>query len=113
MLSTADMADSAALSDHAGGCEARILGNTIGDEGNDMSNPETGPLFGVPLIATLPLRANGRMVQVMPSRADLCDVRQVCERVAAGYEVLLSHYRVKCFRVAELESEVMRLRAAK
>ena len=25
MLSTADMADSAALSDHAGGCEARIL----------------------------------------------------------------------------------------
>jgi len=79
--------------------------------GNTMT--QTGPIYGVPLIDTLPLGLNGGMLQQMPSRADLSDVRQVCERVAAGYEVLLSHYRAKSFRVAELESEVMRLRAAK
>ena len=48
----------------------------------------------------------------MPSRVDLSDVRQVSERVVAGYEVLLSHYRQKCFKIADLESEVARLKAS-
>ena len=78
-----------------------------------MNTPELGPIDGVPLIPSLPINSNGGMLQAMPSRADLSDVREVNHRVAAGYEVLLSHYREKCFRVAELESEVMRLRAAK
>lgn len=71
---------------------------------------ETGPIYGVPLIQSLPLGKNGGMLQQMPSRADLSSVRKVCERVAAAYEVLLSHYRANAFRVAELESEVMRLK---
>ena len=76
-----------------------------------MSNLEVGPIYGVPLIESLPLGVYGGMSQAMPSRADLSDVRQVNERVVAGYEVLLGHYRQKCFRIAELESEVRRLKA--
>lgn len=73
-----------------------------------MKPPETGPIYGVPLIETLPLGTNGGMLQRMPSRADLQDIRQMCERACAGYEVLLSHYRAKCERVAQLE-EVSRI----
>lgn len=78
-----------------------------------MSSIEIGPIYGVPLIQSLPVGINGGLVQQLPSRADLSDVRELSERVAAGYEVLLSHYRAKAFRVAELESELIRLRAAK
>jgi hypothetical protein len=53
-----------------------------------------GPVYGVELIDTLPL-GNGGMSQQMPTRDDLKNVRRVDggERVAAGYEVLLAHYR--------------------
>lgn len=50
---------------------------------------ENGPIYGVELIDTLPLGKSG-MLQAMPTRDDLRSVR--CERVAAGYEVLLAHY---------------------
>ena len=50
-----------------------------------------GPVYGVELIATLPL--DGGMRQAMPSRRDLQQVREISERTAAGYEVLLEHYR--------------------
>lgn len=51
---------------------------------------EYGPAYGVPLIDVLPL--NGNMMQKMPSREDLEQVRLVNERVVAGYEILLWHY---------------------
>lgn len=69
-----------------------------------MKFPETGPIYGVPLLETLPLGTNGGMLQQMPTRQDLQDVRQFCERACAGYEVLLSHYRAKCERVSDLEA---------
>ena len=50
-----------------------------------------GPIYGVKLIDTLPLD-NGSMLQQMPSRQDLDDVRQISERTVAGYEVLLGHW---------------------
>lgn len=53
-----------------------------------------GPVYGVELIDTLPLGSGG-MLQQMPDRDDLKNARRVDggERVAAGYEVLLAHYR--------------------
>jgi chromosome segregation ATPase len=53
---------------------------------------ERGPIYGVELIETLPL-GGGVMLQQMPTRGDLQWVRTHCDRVAAGYEVLLSHWR--------------------
>lgn len=50
-----------------------------------------GPLYGVPLIDSLPLGTGG-MRQSMPTREDLEQVREVNERVVAGYEVLLGHF---------------------
>ena len=57
---------------------------------------ETGPIYGVPLIDTLPL-CEGGMRQQMPSRHDLAWCQDVnAYRVAAGYEVLLAHYHRVC-----------------
>lgn len=53
---------------------------------------EKGPVYGVELIGDLPLGTSS-MFQAMPDRSDLEHVRKVNERVAAGYEVLLSHYQ--------------------
>lgn len=53
---------------------------------------ERGPIYGVELIETLPL-GGGVMLQQMPTRGDLQWVRTHGDRVAAGYEVLLSHWR--------------------
>jgi hypothetical protein len=68
---------------------------------------EVGPVYGVKLIDSLPLNG-GTMYQAMPSRADLEQVRKINERVAAGFEVLLGHYRqlataVKMFSSTEDE----------
>lgn len=51
---------------------------------------ETGPIYGVPLIDTLPL-GTGMMTQQMASRDDLVFVRLHSERVVAAYEVALAH----------------------
>jgi hypothetical protein len=53
---------------------------------------ETGPVYGVELIDSLPL---GGMTQQMPSRDDLEGVKDYRQgqRVVAGYEVLLAHYK--------------------
>jgi len=53
---------------------------------------ETGPIYNVPLIKTLPLGTGG-MLQACPTRADLKQVAAVNERTAAAYEVLLGHYQ--------------------
>jgi hypothetical protein len=54
-----------------------------------------GPIYGVELLERLPL--DGGMSQALPSRKDLEDVRRTKivgnDRVVAGYEVLLEHYR--------------------
>ena len=52
---------------------------------------EKGPVYGVELISSLPL-GKGAMTQAMPSRSDLTAIVKHHGRVAAGYEVLLSHY---------------------
>lgn len=48
-----------------------------------------GPIYNTPLIDSLPI-GSGLLRQQMPSRSDLLESS---ERVAAGYEVLLSHYQ--------------------
>ncbi len=63
---------------------------------------ETGPVYGVPLIHTLPI--GGGMMQAMPTRYDLEQARKQNERVVAGYEVLLSHYREQLNEIQRLNS---------
>jgi hypothetical protein len=53
---------------------------------------EEGPIYGVPLIDSLPL-GEGAMLQAMPTRRDLERVAEMSQRTVAGYEVLLAHYR--------------------
>ena len=53
---------------------------------------ETGPVYNVDLIDSLPLDGGG-MRQAMPSRSDLTEASKRFMRVAAGYEVLLAHYQ--------------------
>lgn len=62
--------------------------------------PETGPIYGVELIDTLPL-GTGAMLQAMPSRADLIQARRTSERTVAGYEVLLDAYRTQQKQIAK------------
>ena len=53
---------------------------------------ELGPVYGVPLIDSMPINALG-WTQAMPSRDNLERVRKVAggERTVAGYEALLAH----------------------
>ena len=67
----------------------------------EIPNSESGPVYGVRLIKSLPLGSGG-MVQAMPSKGDLEQVRKVNERVVAGFEVLTDHYRKQCNEVARL-----------
>ena len=55
---------------------------------------EKGPIYGVELIDTLPI-GTGSMLQQMPDREDLQATRKFSDRTAAGYEVLLSHWRAQ------------------
>lgn len=55
---------------------------------------ETGPIYGVPLIDSLPMGETMR--QAMPSRSDLIWCKMTHDKVAAGYEVLLAHYHRVC-----------------
>ena len=57
-----------------------------------MMKPEVGPIYGVPLLDSLQLDGSS-MRQALPSAADLRKVRQISERTAAGYEVVLEHYK--------------------
>jgi len=69
----------------------------------DAIAANSGPVYGIRLIRSLPIGTSG-MTQAMPGRDDLAKVRDVSERTAAGYEVLLSHYR-------QQQDEVKRLTA--
>ena len=48
---------------------------------------DTGPIYGVPLIRSLSI--SGGMIQAMPSRQVLNEVRSINEKVVAGYEVAI------------------------
>lgn len=70
---------------------------------------ETGPIYGIPLIDSLPLGNDG-MLQQMPSRHDLAWCQDVnAYRVAAGYEVLLAHYHRVCEERDRLKSLVIEI----
>lgn len=60
---------------------------------------ETGPIYGVDLIDSLPIgyKEEGGWRQQLPSRADLIGVKDYRDgqRVVAGYEVLLCHWRAQ------------------
>lgn len=75
------------------------------NEGSNVSNPAIGPIYGVPLIKTLPIPGS-MMQQAMPSRQELEDIQQMSVRVAAAYEVLLSHYLKLVSRIEELGLEL-------
>jgi hypothetical protein len=82
-----------------GSCE---LVRRVAGEGGRMTK---GPIYGVELIDTLPL-GKGGMLQQMPSRDDLERSRRNGDRVAAGYEVLLAHWREALKRI-EVLSETL------
>lgn len=69
---------------------------------------ERGPIYSVELIDTLPMnpRYPDSMLQQMPSRGDLDAIREDHTRVAAGYEVLLQHYRESQARLAAIREQV-------
>lgn len=65
---------------------------------------ETGPIYGVSLIDTLPL--GGGMRQQMATREDLVYVRQYSERVVAAYEVAIVHLALRKQEVKLLEGTI-------
>jgi hypothetical protein len=71
-----------------------------------------GPLYSVPLIDVLPLnpeKPEGTLQQ-MPSAEDLKRSRQRGDRVCAGYEVLLHHWRLRGGEIERLKEELAKLR---
>ncbi len=67
--------------------------------------PETGPVYGVELLDSLPL-GNGGMSQACPSRTDLMRIAQSdlvgSTRVVAGYEIVVDHFRELASALREL-----------
>ncbi len=74
----------------------------------DAIELDSGPIYGVRLLHTLPLGSGG-MVQALPSRDDLKLVSKLNTRTAAGYEVLLSHYQAKCEEVSRLRDVIQQV----
>ena len=75
---------------------------------------EKGPIYGVDLIDSLPLSypddGNG-MRYAMPSRSTLLGVKdhKQGQRVVAGYEVLLNHWRAQTLEIERLQEIVDKL----
>lgn len=77
-----------------------------------MANDKNvGPIYSVPLIDVLPLNPDKPegMLQAMPSAEDLKRFRQRGDRVVAGYEVLLHHWRARGEEIERLKKEMERL----
>ncbi len=68
----------------------------------DAIEQDSGPIYGVRLIDSLPLGGGG-MSQAMPTRKDLQQVGKVNNRTAAGYEVLLHHYRQRGDKIERMK----------
>ena len=72
-----------------------------------------GPIYNVELISALPFnyRQEGGMKQAMPSRDDLKSIKDYRQgqRVVAGYEVLLNHWRAQQKHIAELNRHITHL----
>lgn len=66
---------------------------------------ETGPIYNVPLIETLPIPGSS-MRQAMPQRFELELVAKRSQRTVAGYEVLLCHWHNQNERIKELTAFV-------
>jgi hypothetical protein len=70
---------------------------------------DTGPVYNVPLVPeSLPI-GDGTMRQQMASRLDLEQVANRNMRVAAAYEVLLSHYTITDLTCNHQEQEIATL----
>ena len=69
-----------------------------------MDKTEVGPIYGVPLIDSLPI--GGGIMQAMPTTNDLKRVMKVCVRAVAGYEVLLGHYREALNEIERLKARI-------
>lgn len=78
----------------------------------DAIAADSGPLYGVRLIRSLSIGTGG-MSQAMPGRDDLEKVRDISERTAAGYEILLSHYRQQHDEVERLTALIRNVIAGK
>ena len=78
----------------------------------DAIEKQSGPVYGVRLIDSLPLGKSG-MTQAMPSRRDLQDVMKTSIRTVAGYEVLLNHYRDRCEEAERLKGLIRDVIAGK
>ena len=76
-----------------------------------MLTPETGPVYNVPLIDSLPLGSGG-MTQAMPSRSDLIQVSKISMRTAAGYEVLLQKHHEQTALLAKRDARITQLEAS-
>lgn len=62
-----------------------------------------GPVYGVPLLESLPLGKCG-MEQALPRRDELAQVYKCFPRVACGYEALLAHYHELVQEKANVDS---------
>ena len=75
---------------------------------NNSKANERGPIYGVELIESLPLKYGEPtgLRQAMPSRSDLRSVRDYRARIVGGYEVLLNHWREQAKEIAVLQAIV-------
>lgn len=71
----------------------------------DAIAKDSGPVYGVRLIDTMPLGSGG-MLQQMPDRQELEEVKKRSHRTVAAYEVLLSHYRQSTEEVERLKGVI-------
>lgn len=78
----------------------------------DAISEQSGPVYGVRLLETLPL-GKGGMLQAMPSKSDLKQVQRINARTVAGFEVLTEHYREQCNEVARLKDLIRQVIAGK
>jgi len=74
----------------------------------DAIERDSGPIYGVRLLDSLPL-GKGGMIQALPTRDDLKKVDKVSTRTAAGYEVLLAHYRERGETISSLKAVIQRV----
>jgi len=75
---------------------------------------ESGPLYGVELIESLPMPGTGGMSQAMPQRDELSRASfNGFERTAAAYEVLLAHWRERGEEIERLRDEFAKIPTTK
>jgi len=77
---------------------------------------QIGPVYSCVLLSQLPMTYRGKsnqgieLIQAMPGREELKQVRKISERTVAAYEVLTSHHHAMRSHISQLEKEVKELR---